>query len=328
MPVTVAMYEDSLAHIGERLNALDLDVDIVTFNQHGQFSIGNKDIPPEDVAVDYFWLSAHLNNGDLREKAFDVVLACKSVDLLQTFNAGLDHPFYRKAAEKGIRLCNSSAQGVAISEYVMGQVLSVLQPIEHQRAIQATRTWERTPFREISRTNWLIIGFGPIGQEVAKRAKVFGAGTMVIRRTPKVSETVDQSGTMDDLANFLPTADVILLACPLNAETRGFADAAFFDKAKNGAILVNIARGGLIDDAALINALDQNRLKTAILDVFHTEPLPTDDPLWSHPKVRLTPHTSFAGDGVQARWDRLFLDNIQRYTKNEPLAQLVNPADI
>lgn len=328
MPVTVAMYEDSLAHIGERLNALDLDIDVVTFNQHGQFSIGNKDIRPEDVAVDYFWLSVHLNNGDLREKAFDVVLACKSVDLLQTFNAGLDHPFYRKAAEKGIRLCNSSAQGVAISEYVMGQVLSVLQPIEHQRTIQAARTWERTPFREISRTNWLIIGFGPIGQEVAKRAKAFGAGTMVVRRTPKVSETVDQSGTMDDLANFLPIADVILLACPLNAETRGFADAAFFDKAKNGAILVNIARGGLIDDTALINALDQDRLKTAILDVFHTEPLPTDDPLWSHPKVRLTPHTSFAGDGVQARWDRLFLDNIQRYTKNEPLAQLVNPADI
>ncbi len=328
MTVTVAMYQQSLDHIGERLNALGLDLSVVTFDDDGQFSIGGNTVPPADVAVDYFWLSAHLNQGGARDVAFDVVLGCKSVDVLQTFNAGLDHPFYRKAADKGIRLCNSSAQGVAIAEYVMAQVLSVLHPIERQRALQAAKTWARTPFREISRTNWLIVGFGPIGHEVAKRVKAFGAEVAVVRRTPATSEVVDKSGTVDDLATFLPEADVILLACPLNDQTRGLADAAFFGAIKKGAMLVNIARGGLIDDAALIHALDHGGLETAILDVFHIEPLPEGDPLWSHPKIRLTPHTSFAGNGVQDRWDRLFLDNIKRYADGKPLERLVDPKDI
>ena len=104
---------------------------------------------------------------------------------------------------------------------------------------------------------------------------------------------------MADLPSVLPDIDVIVLACPLNDTTRGFADKAFFDAVKPGAVLVNIARGGLIDDAALIEALDSDRLAAATLDVFHTEPLPTDDPLWSHPKVNMTCHTSFSGSGVR-----------------------------
>jgi phosphoglycerate dehydrogenase-like enzyme len=328
MTVTLAMHQQSLDHIGERLQDLKLDVDIVTFDASGRFVIGGTEVAPEEVDVDYVWLSSHLNQNNALQTAFDVVLACRSVDVVQTFNAGLDNPRYREIADRGIRLCNSSAQGVAISEYVIGQVLSVLQPIERQRAMQAAREWKRTPFREISRTNWLIVGFGPIGSGIAKRVKAFGAGTMVVRRTPAVSEIVDQAGTMDDLAAFLPKADIIVLACPLNDETRGFADAAVFAKAKQGAILVNVARGGLIDDPALIQALDDGTISTAILDVFHREPLPSEDPLWSHPKVRMTPHTSFAGDGVQGRWDRLFLDNIQRYVEGRPLAHEVDPKDI
>jgi phosphoglycerate dehydrogenase-like enzyme len=119
-----------------------------------------------------------------------------------------------------------------------------------------------------------------------------------------------------------------VLACSLTEATRGLAGKRFFAAAKPGAIIVNIGRGGLVDDSALIAALDAGRLDRAILDVFHTEPLPADDPLWSHPKVHLTPHTSFAGDGVQGRWDDLFLDNIARYVRGEPLARLVDPADI
>ncbi|MEQ1614382.1 MAG: NAD(P)-dependent oxidoreductase, partial [Hyphomicrobiaceae bacterium] len=95
-----------------------------------------------------------------------------------------------------------------------------------------------------------------------------------------------------------------------------------------GAILVNIARGALIDDKAMLAALDGDRLATAILDVFHQEPLPTDNPLWVHPKVRLTSHTSFSGSGVRGRWDALFLDNIARFAKGEALANEVKPRDI
>jgi phosphoglycerate dehydrogenase-like enzyme len=274
------------------------------------------------------WLTSHLNADGFRDRAFDLVLDCKSIGVLQTFNAGLDHPFYKKLAAKGTRICNSSAQGVAISEYVMAQVLGVFQPIELQRSLQAKKEWQITPFRELSQTTWLIIGFGPIGQEIAKRVKAFGAGTLVVRRTAQASPLADQVGTAKDLAQFLPKADVIVLACPLNDETRGMAGKSFFTAIKPSSVLVNIARGGLIDDAALLAALDAGKLATAILDVFHQEPLPETHAFWSHPRVRLTSHTSFSGSGVRSRWDQLFLDNIVRFVKGQPLTQVVDPATL
>jgi len=328
MPVSVAMYDKSLEHIGPRLDALGLDLDICTFNKDGRFLIDGADVDPSDVSVDYLWLSAHINAGGARDGVFDTVLACKSIGLLQTFNAGLDHPFYKKVSDKGVPICNSSAQGVAISEYVMAQVMSLIHPIDHQRQLQADRDWQTTPFPELSKTHWMIIGYGPIGQAVAARVKPFGAEITVVRRSATDTENADRVGTMANLDAYLPDADVVVLACPLNETTRGFADASFFAAVNKGAILVNIARGPLIDDAALIQALDTGRLSSAVLDVFHKEPLPTDDPLWTHPKVRMTCHTSFSGDGVQGRWDQLFLDNIVRYVNNEPLIHPVDPANI
>ena len=328
MTVTLAMFEDSLTHIGKRLHALDLDIDTWTIDKDGNFHISGTAVPPEKVSVDYVWLSQHLNPAGARKTVFDALLRTNSIDTLQTFNAGLDDPFYKQIAEKGVRICNSSAQGVAISEYVLGQVMGVLQPIQDQRRMQAEHEWAITRFREISKTHWLIIGFGPIGQEVAKRVKAFGADVSVIRRSPKTSDNVDRAGTMADLPAYLPHVDIIVIACPLNAETRGSVNAEFFDRVRDGAILVNIARGPIVDDAALIDALDAGRIGTAILDVFHTEPLPTDDPLWAHPNIRMTPHTSFAGDGVQDRWDEMFLDNLPRYVNGEDLFNIVNSADL
>lgn len=326
MPIKLAMYQKSLDHIGERLSALGLDLDIVTFGDDGRYQIAGTSTAPEEVDVDYLWLSSHINAA--QKTAFDTALATRKVGVLQTFNAGLDHPFYKAISDKGTTICNSSAQGVAIAEYVMAQVMSVVHPVELQRKQQAEKVWKITRFRELSRMNWLIVGYGPIGQEISKRVKAFGTTTAVVRRSPQTSDLVDEAGTLADIHGFLPKADVVVLACPLNDTTRGMADAAFFAAMKQDAILVNIARGGLIDDAAMIKALDDGPLATAILDVFHTEPLPTDDPLWSHPKIRLTPHTSFGGDGVQARWDRLFLDNIARFAKGEALGQVVAPGDI
>ena len=328
MAFTVGMYDASLAHIGERLDGLGLDINVLPFDKSGNFLVNGAATAPGDVDLDYLWLSSHINADNAQNTAFDLAEACRSVGVLQTFNAGLDNPVYKRISDKGTRVCNSSAQGVAIAEYVMAQVLSVTHPVARQRSQQVAKEWKITPFRELSRTHWLIVGYGPIGQEVAKRAKAFGATISVVRRAPATSDVVDKAGTMSDLPALLPDADIIVLACPLNDTTRGFAGADFFRAVKPGAILVNIARGGLIDDAALMAALDDGRLETAVLDVFHTEPLPTDDALWSHPKIRLTPHTSFAGDGGRGRWDQLFLDNLVRFTKGEPLTQEVNPADI
>ena len=328
MPVSVGMYAKSYDNIKTRLDALQLDIDVIPFNLDSKYLINGRETDPADVDLDYLWLSPELSLEGGLKKAFEIALTTRSIKVMQTFNAGLDNPSYKKVSAKGVRLCNSSAQAIAISEYVMAQVFALFQPIADQRTLQAGKQWQRTPFREIARTNWLIAGYGPIGRATAARAKAFGAHITVMRRSPETGPAVDRAGTLSDLPTILPDTDVIVLACPLNDATRGMANTAFFDAVKPGAILVNIARGGLIDDAAMIKALDDGRLAAAVLDVFHTEPLPDDDPLWSRPGVRLTSHTSFAGSGVRKRWEELFLDNLPRFVKGEALVNEVNPADI
>jgi len=325
MSVSVAMYDKSLSEIGERLDALALDIHLMTFDDAGRLWDDGVEVSRDEAEIDYVWLSARCKMDGALEKAFEFVLACKSVGVVQTFNAGLDDPWYKKISDKGTRICNSSAQAVGISEYVLAQVMSVIHPVEDQRKLQAEKKWQVTPFREMSRTNWLIIGYGPIGEEIATRVKPFGASISVIRRTPRAADNADRVGTLADLDAFAKDADVIVLACPLNDDTRGFANKHFFSTVKPGAILVNIARGPLIDDKAMIASLDDGQLATAILDVFHEEPLPTDNPMWSHPKVRLTAHTSFAGEAVNARWDILFLENIACFVNGETLNYEVDP---
>lgn len=328
MTVTVALFDAARERLAARLDAIDLDIDIRTFDKDGNFNIDGAKVPAAEVEIDYLWLGPDLAGGTYGNLPFDVALACKKVGVLQTFNAGLDNPAYKKISDKGVRICNSSAQSVAIAEYVMAHALSMIHPIDEQRALQANKEWKKTPFREVANTTWLIIGFGPIGYETARRAKAFGAKINVIRRTPSTSDIVDAAGTMADLDKFVPEADVIVMACALNNETRKFAGDAFFKSVKDGAILVNIARGALIDDGAMIAALDRGQLAGAALDVFDPEPLPTDNPLWSHPNVRLTAHTSFGGDGTRLRWDELFFDNLPLFVRGEPLLHEVNPADI
>ena len=105
MPITVAMYDKGLGHIGERLKALGLDIKVVTFSKDGMFLIDGARVAPADVAVDYLWLNSNINLDGFQQGAFDIALACRSVGVLQTFNAGLDHPFYKKEA------CGADAEG-------------------------------------------------------------------------------------------------------------------------------------------------------------------------------------------------------------------------
>lgn len=328
MTATVGLYEKALGRIGPRLDALNLDIKLRPFDPECRFLVDGEKKDAADVALDYLWLSPDVSADGLQKPAFETALNLKSLGILQTFNAGLDDPHYKQMSNKGIRICNSSAQSVAISEYVFANVLGIYHNLDKRRELQASRTWKRSPFREISRTNWLIVGYGPIGQATARLAKAFGASTTVIRRSPQTGDLVDRAGTLADLKTFASEADVIVLACPLNDETRGLADREFFDLLKPDAILVNIARGALIDDSAMLAALDAGKFAKAVLDVFHTEPLPADDPIWGNPNVVMTSHTSFAGSGGRQRWDDLFIDNIARFVRGEPLANEVNPSDV
>ncbi|HMK12164.1 MAG TPA: NAD(P)-dependent oxidoreductase, partial [Acidimicrobiales bacterium] len=193
---------------------------------------------------------------------------------------------------------------------------------------QRRRAWDRHQFREVAGTTWLIVGLGTIGQAVATRAGAFGARVVGCRRSPTGAEGVDALVTPADLHGALATADVVVLSLPSTAESPPLVDAAFLDAMAEGSVLVNIARGSLIDEAALVTALDRGRPEAALLDVMVTEPLPTESPLWSHPRVVLTPHNSAGGFDRYRRYDDLLVDNLARYVQGEPLRNEITLATL
>jgi phosphoglycerate dehydrogenase-like enzyme len=247
---------------------------------------------------------------------------------MQSFLAGLDHPAFKEIIGKGIRLSKSSAQAIPIAEYVTGNAFSLLLPIEQQRAAQAQKEWTRTPYREIGETRWTVIGFGAIGPEIAKRVKPFGVHLTVVRRQSDDRGLADAVIPLADVGKVLPETDVVVLACALNDETRGLANDSFFEKMKKGAILINIARGALINSDALKRGLDRDQPRHAVLDVFEQEPLPTDNWMWSHPKIHISAHTSPNGSGTMRRGDELFLENLKRYLAGEKVLNEATKAEV
>jgi phosphoglycerate dehydrogenase-like enzyme len=184
------------------------------------------------------------------------------------------------------------------------------------------------PYREAHGTRWLIVGFGAIGQAVAERARPFGAHITGVRRKAGGHPLAEAMATPDQVKALLPEADVVVLAVPLSPETTNLVDASFLAAMKAGSVLVNVGRGGLVDEVALLAALDRGVPEHALLDVFQQEPLPEGSPFWAHPKVSLTGHASAIGDGLAARGDTLFLENLDRYLTGKPLLNEADPNDV
>lgn len=313
------LHSGALRRVEERLRKAGLPFELYVVDQDGRITHNGAAVAQGEVKPEVVWASLDTYLGGQFRTFFSVAMESPSVKWVQTFNAGLDLPIFREIVRKGIRLSNSSAQAVAIAEFVMGQVLSEWYPTAEYRAAQAAHEWRRVSFRELSQCRWLIVGYGHIGREVAKRAKGFGAHVAGVRRTAKRDAFVDEIGGLGDLPRLLPEADIVVLASALNDATRDIANARFFERMKKGSILVNIGRGGLVDEDALVAALDKDTPRVAILDVFRVEPLPKESPLWDNPKIRISAHTSPSSGGTVARGDQLFLDNLALYASGERL---------
>ncbi|MEC7289758.1 MAG: NAD(P)-dependent oxidoreductase, partial [Pseudomonadota bacterium] len=172
-------------------------------------------------------------------------------------------------------------------------------------------------------TQWVIVGFGAIGQATARRLRALGARVTGVRRSGGSSDLVDRMIQPDALSGVLPDADAVLMSLPLTAATENLADAAFFDRMKPGSLFLNVGRGGLVDEAALLTALDAGKPAHASLDVVREEPLSADSPIWTHPNITLTGHISANTMQSKQRTDQIFLQNVQRFLSGEPLINLV-----
>ncbi|THD62909.1 D-2-hydroxyacid dehydrogenase [Phenylobacterium sp.] len=321
----ILMTKAAHGRVAERLAKVAPDAQVVTAVDKDAYELDGRSIAAEDIDPEVVWLSLDSYASGTLGQLFGRLMKTDAPRWTQIMAAGIDNPMFRSIMEKGVRISKSSAQATPIAEYVVAHALSLQVPIAEAAALQARREWKSTPYHEVARTRWLMAGFGNIGHEIAKRIKPFGVHLTVVRRSPAAEgDLVDKVITLKEIGSALPDADVVVLALALNDETRGMCDEHFFRAMKPGAVLINIGRGGLVDEDALKAGLDRDQPGHAVLDVFQTEPLPADAWFWDHPKVRVTAHTSNSGDGNLDRGDNLFLENLRRYLAKEPL---LNEAD-
>ncbi|WP_091736870.1 NAD(P)-dependent oxidoreductase [Phenylobacterium immobile] len=312
----ILMTKAAAERVRGKVAAIAPDAQIITLAPGGLLEIDGAPTAAESASPEIAWMSVDALFAGLAPAMTDLISA-GSVKWAQVAAAGLDRPMFTTMMAAGVRLSKGVAQSPPIAEYVVSHALSLLHPIAEQAAKQRAHAWERVNFREIASTRWMLIGYGAIGHLIAQRIKPFGVDLTAVRRATDADTLADRSILLSEAGSLLPQMDVVVLACALNDETRKLANAEFFAAMKPGAILINIARGGVVDETALRDALDRDQPAHAVLDVFETEPLPTDSWLWDHPKVRVTAHTSNAGDGNTARGDAQFLANIKRYLAGE-----------
>lgn len=308
---------EAIGRWGERIRAHVPGVDLVAFDPE------RGAIPGRPPAV--AWLSVDvLRNADT---AFvDALIDTPTVGWVQSAGAGYDAPTFRRLLARGVRLTTAHVNNVPIAEYVLRAVLDRFQRADRWRTNAARHHWEHHEWREVSGTTWLVVGVGAIGAAVARRARGFDARVVGVRRKPDGTEPVDTMVLPSELFAQLPHADVVVLTLPATNDTRHLVDEAFLGAMKPDAVLVNVARGTIVDEDALVRALEDGRLDFAVLDVVATEPLPPGSPLWDHPRIEITPHSSSGGDGRFARGADLFAENLRRYIAGEPLLHEVHPS--
>jgi phosphoglycerate dehydrogenase-like enzyme len=264
-----------------------------------------------------------------------LLLAGRKLRWVHSAAAGVGNALYPEMQASDVVLTNSArVHAVPIAEYIVAGVLFLFRGLDIAVDQQRRHEWHKQPFvgedsplREISGARVLIVGAGGIGSEAATRLTALGARCIGVRRRPSLGNPggFDRVVAFAEVDAELPDADVVVLAAPLTEETRGFLDAARLERLSRRSIVINVARGALVDEAALIARLRGGGLRGAVLDVFLEEPLAADSPLWQLRNVLVTPHVSPVSPG--RFWMReldLFLDNWRRFVRGEPLRNVVD----
>ncbi len=299
-------------HYAARLRAIAPDLDLVRL-------VGEDPPPDGDLArVDAFFFSAD-SFPDRTLPLLTAGLGAPNLRWLHTVSAGTDHPIFGRFRDRGVRITTSSGANAApIARTVMLYLLGLSRDIRGVLRDQAAHVWNPRPFDDLDGKTIGVVGMGPIAREVIGLATAFGMRPIGMRRAVLGDEPCE-TWTLDRLPELAASVDVLAVALPLTDDTRGIISAAVIEAMRPGAVFVNVGRGDLVDEPALIAALTHGRLGGAGLDVFATEPLPSDSPLWDLPNVIMTPHNSAntGSSGVAAA--EIFLANLARYVSGEPL---------
>jgi len=247
--------------------------------------------------------------------------------------AGIAQLLYPELRESGIIVTNASGvHSIPIAEHVIGLALSLARrfpdAFRYQRESKWAQQeiWDATPHvQELRGAVLLLIGLGAVGREVARLARAVGLKTSAVTLSGRGDETlVEKIYPVADLDAALAQSDFVVLAAPETPETHHLMDAGRFSAMKPSGYLINVARGSLVDEPALIEALEQRRIAGAALDVAEIEPLPPESPLWKCPNLFITPHLAGASEHLWRRQTDLLIDNLERWFEGRELRNLVD----
>jgi phosphoglycerate dehydrogenase-like enzyme len=262
----------------------------------------------------------------------DLPVHAARLQWIHAIGSGVGNLRYVPLAQSGITLTNS--RGVAsdpVAEFAMTGILMVWKRVPELFALQAKHEWTSTFGGQLVGRTLGIVGTGAIGSALALRAKAFGMHIIGTRRSYVDGMTVPGVDVLlgpDGLERLLRESDVVVLAAPATPETVDLLDAEAFAMMKEHAVLVNVGRGSLVDEAALIDTLMSGHLRAAVLDVVREEPLPADSPLWDVPNLYISPHCAVSLDRYFENVLELFIDNLDRFLERRPLRNVVDVAAI
>jgi phosphoglycerate dehydrogenase-like enzyme len=260
------------------------------------------------------------------QKFKNFILNAPNIKWVHTENTGVDDSFYGELLDRGVLLTRSSgANAPEVAEFVFGMILWTTKCLGTFHLQQKDFSWENRQLQGLSDKTILLVGLGAIGSRVARIAKSFDMYVLGIRKNIQQISGVDELGTLADLHEFLPRADIIVLALPLTSLTDRLINGAEFEMMKDTVIFINVARGKMVDIDALKKHLSQKSEMHACLDVFPVEPLPTDEELWSMPNVLITPHIAFSSKLYRPRVTEIWLDNLKRFKEGLQLKDIVSP---
>jgi phosphoglycerate dehydrogenase-like enzyme len=266
---------------------------------------------------------------------------------VQLHSAGAEQVQGHALVEAGVRFTTASGPAApTIAEYVFATLLARARHVDRMLEWHARGEWPPDERRwplfvadELWGKTLGVVGYGSIGRQIARVARAFGMRVLAMQRSQDhrdrgfvLAGSGDPDGSLperyvtpDRLHDLLADSDVVVIAAPLTPETRRLLDEAALRAMRPTATLVNVARGPIVDEAALVRALREGWIGGAVLDVFAAEPLPPGHPLWQLPNVLVTPHVSAFAPGYDARMTELFAENLRRYLADEPLLNLVEP---
>lgn len=280
--------------------------------------------------ADFCFVSRDITGASTKHKilpdtqyVYDALLGSKSLKWVHIHSAGVDRQVFLDLMAKGVTVTSSSgASASLVAQTALTGLLSLSRRFPQLAAAQRAHKWE--PFfkvglpPDLENQTATIVGWGPIGQKLAAWLKALGLNIIVVRQSAASTIPDTKVVSFADFNSILPETDWLVLACPLTAQTTNLVSAKALSLMKHSAHIVNISRGAVIDEPAMIDALQNGRLAGAYLDVFAQEPLPTESPLWDLPNVIATPHTAGFSDAILQRMAEKFLENLQHYARAEP----------